>query len=100
MGVFDRILNMLAMMFGSTDYSKIVPTSGTVTGKITIFEAREAGTIISTLTDKTGTDVLASCLGGENMILGEWISNPKGFSVITVGGTGSIKVSGSTLVIT
>ena len=99
MGVFDRISELLSMMFGGNSYSKIVPTGGTVTGKITTFEAREAGTIISVLTDHDGSNVLADCLGGENMVLGEWISNPKGFKVITVGATGSIKVSGSTLVI-
>lgn len=99
MGVFDKILEILSMMFGSTSYSKIVPSSGTVTGKITTFEARVDGTIISALTDKDGNDILADCLGGENMILGEWISNPKGFGSITVGGTGSIKVSGSSLTV-
>jgi len=96
MGIFEKILDMLSMMFGSTSYSKIVPTGSTVTGKITTFEARADGTTISALADKDGTDILSDCLNGETMILGEWISNPKGFSSITVS-VGSIKVNGSTL---
>ncbi len=99
MGIFERIANILSMMFGGDNYSKIVPTSGTATGKITTFESREAGTLITVLKDKDGVDILADCLGGEALILGEWISNPKGFSVITVGVTGSVKVSGTTLTI-
>ena len=98
-GIFEQMANVLSMMFGGTNYSKIVPLSGTVTGTITAFEARVAGTIITVLKDKEGTDVLADCLGGQNLILGEWISNPKGFSIITVGVTGSVKVSGTTLTI-
>lgn len=98
MGIFEKIFDILSMMFGSTSYSKIAISGDTVTGKITTFEVREDGTAISALTDKSGTNILADCLNGQTLFQGEWYSNPKGFGTITLS-AGSIKVNGSTLVI-
>jgi len=98
MGIFEQIMNVLSMMFGSTDYSKIAIAGQTVTGKITTFEARADGTTITALTDIKKVDVLADCLNGQSLNQGEWFSNPHGFKTITVG-AGSIKVNGSTLII-
>lgn len=98
MGIFERIFEILSMMFGGTSYSKIVISGDTVTGKITKFEVREDGTAISALTDKSGANILADCLNSQTLFEGELYTNPKGFGTITLS-AGSIKVDGSTLVI-
>lgn len=97
MGIFEKILDVLTMMFGGTDYSKIAVAGDVVTGMITSFEARADATALTTLVDKNG-DVLADCLNGQTLLKGDVFTHGKGWRSLTVS-VGSIIVNGSDLVI-